>query len=334
MQTMMVAATALVIIWISPLPHPVSGPRLVSITVRCAVAACVMLLGGVVGWNAQRRASARLRDHWLAWCMQERHRSNERRLYGMFSWLRGAFVVGCMVAFASHLIAISGCDLALAVAAFTIGFVLAFVVTKRHSHPSGVSVDERGSTRCVPATVLLQASRPGLVITCAGVAMLAVAIVAAWAVRSGNANLLGIALLLALIGIAFCQGFLVAGAAALHALLEWTGVTPWRAASRLLLLPVTSAVGIIAPIMIAGAVLQRPLWSMVALSIPAMVGYGAMVWVVSDLVRLRGGGAAFRIVNSLLPFVALGTGPLAALVLPLHLGWLIRRGHRAWREGT
>ncbi|XUP37179.1 hypothetical protein WAE31_05395 (plasmid) [Xanthomonas axonopodis pv. vasculorum] len=164
-------------------------------------------------------------------------------------------------------------------------------------------------------------------------AILAISIVAVWAVRIEHPGMLGMAVAISAIAFIFFQTLLVAGATELHRLLAWTGVAPWRAVSRLLWFPVAIAAGMAAPIAIAAVVLHQPIWILVVLVGLVIACYVGVIWVVSDLVGMGGGRRSiFRMVNTIFPLVALVAGPIAVLILPLHLGWLIRRGHHAWME--
>lgn len=335
MQAVVIVIVGLVIIWISMLPQPTSEAYFLTVGTRWSLLAAILIIGGIAGWRSLGKTSLYLQGHWLAWCLYDRHHCNERCLRGVLAGLRGSFLVACVGALSLHWTDASKLDLVIAVTIFAAGFMLAFVVRRKYTRSSAFVIGERSSSRGMPAMILLQLPQPASAMSCGIILILMVTLVATWAVHVGNSNLLGIALAVAFLGFTFCRSFLFTGAVALHALLRWTGVAPWRANLRLLWLPIAFAASIVTPIVIAAAILDQSLWFTVALSVPVIAAYGAVVRIVSDLVQLReGGSSAFRIINSLLPLAALSTGPFAGLILPLHLGWLLRRGNRAWKERT
>ncbi|PPV07663.1 hypothetical protein XBLMG947_1542 [Xanthomonas bromi] len=331
----MLLGIILALVWVSSLPMHTVQPHVLSAGGKLGLVGGMLLSGGVSGWRSSRRTSFYLHGHWLAWCMQHRHYSNERKLRCLWGGLRGAVSMACIGVVASHWFVISGLAVATAVAVFFTGFVFAFFANRERLNVS-ISTSAgsgRGFVRIMPAAPMLQMPRPRTVGFFFIVAMLAISIAAVCAVRIEHPGMLGMAVAISAIAFIFLQTLLVAGATELHRLLAWTGVAPWRAVSRLLWFPVAIAAGMAAPIAIAAVVLHQPIWILVVLVGLVIACYVGVIWVVSDLVGMGGGRRSiFRMVNTIFPLVALVAGPIAVLILPLHLGWLIRRGHHAWME--
>lgn len=114
----MLLGITLAIVWVSSLPMHTVQPHVLSAGGKLGLVGGMLLSGGVSGWRSSRRTSFYLHGHWLAWCMQHRHYSNERKLRCLWGGLRGAVRMACIGVVAFHWFVISRLAVATAVAVF------------------------------------------------------------------------------------------------------------------------------------------------------------------------------------------------------------------------
>lgn len=312
--------------------RPASDPLPVPESSQWPAIVLALILGIGAGHNALHQTVSRLDGHWLAWCLEDRQRIRELAGAGLRLGLGGVLGVVGLCLILSYWFVLSILDMAIVAGLFAIGFLISFILPRpRRARTSLISNAKSRSRVAVPAALLLQASRPRPLLTCVVLTLLAVSAVASWAVHQKAGNVLGLALLVAVIGFAFCQSLLVPAAATLHALLAWTGVPLWRSVARLLVPPVTLAFMLICPVVGSALILRDPTLLVMSLLGPVAASYVTAVWIVGDLARLRGGHSqAFVLAHTLLPIAALASGPVAVLFFPLHLAWLLRRGRQLW----
>jgi len=295
-----------------------------------------MLFAGLMsGYRAHYRVCTCLNGHWLAWCLSRRQTLCEKFVRG--AWLADVKIAQLVLIFSvlSLFIEMHARDILVSVELFFAGFICVFCILHFYPPPalSGRS-DKRVLTKAIPAAVFIQVKNQRLILACCALIFVAVGMISACAVRFGRADILVFPALIALIGFAFIQSLMAPGAAALHGLLAWTGVSGWKETGNLLLMPVGIAIFLVCPILLSALMLDDKVWMAISIMGVAGAGYVTLVWIVHDLVRMQyGSGSAFVLLHMGIPMISwLLLGPAAILVICVHLGWLLRRIRLLWRH--
>jgi len=336
----LIVAAGGALVWLTPPASSQSVRWTVSGGAQAWLGGLALLIGAWSGDALRRNVAARLDRHWLVWCLGQRQRRNETIVCGL--WRGGVATLKLLLpcVLAMRWVALSAHDLLMLAALLFGGFMLAFALPhlrSRHASTLATPVPHaRPSALSLPAIICLQAARPWGWLACAGVALLAVSMMAVMAVQTGAVYPLTAASVMASAGFMFMQTFLNPGAASLSGLLAWTGASLWWCLARVLALPAGLALILALPITIAALVLGRPLWAVAAaLGVLAAAWY-LLVRALGDLARMRRGrNEAFVFIHTLIPVALLmSLGPEESIALiGLHLGWLFWRGQRLWNAG-
>jgi len=224
-------------------------------------------------------------------------------------------------------------DVLVLVELFSGGFILAFMVAFCVQTPVlWRPFHTQALARMFPSVVFVQMANPKWVMACCLLIWLAISAFAIYAVQLGSSGILIFPALIAGAGFILLQRLMTPGAAALHGLLAWTGVSIYRVIGQLMLVPVGIAGVLILPIMLAALVLDDGVWVLAGMIGVLLAAYAAFASIVHDPAGLKYDRSdVFVLLNLGVPVLAWWLlEPFVILIMCIHLGWLLRRANILW----
>jgi len=298
----------------------------------------IWLLAGLwSGYRARRAIAIWLQGHWLAWCLSTGQKRCETLVRGIWRMQVGIGKVITLGLVLSLWIDIRAYDVLVLAELFSGGFMLAFAIASCTQIPVlWRPFHTQALARMLPSVVFVQMEKPQWAMACCLLIWLAVSAFAVCAVQFGSSGILIFPALIAGGGFIFLQSLMTPGAAALHGLLAWTGISIYRVIGQLMLLPVGIAGVLISPIILAALLLDNGSWMVAGMVGVLLAAYATFVSIVHAPVALkydRGSAYVFVLLNLGVPVLAWWLlEPFAIPVVCMHLGWLLRRANILWRN--